>query len=167
MTTVKLTTNHGDLVIRLFIQKAPRTVANFVDYVQSGFYNGTLFHRCIKGFMVQGGRYAEGMTAKETTRGNIINEADSGLMNMKYTVAMSRGMEPHSATSAFFINTADNDLFNHSARSAQGWGYAVFGEVIEGREVVDIIEAVTTESRGNHENVPKVDVVLEEAKLIA
>ncbi|MEV4338045.1 peptidylprolyl isomerase [Streptomyces sp. NPDC049590] len=165
MSKVKLTTNHGDIVLQLDAERAPLTVENFLQYVKEGFYNGTLFSRVIKGFMIQGGGFEPGM-GKKTTRQAIQNEADSGLRNNKYTIAMARTMEPHSAAAEFFINLSDNDFLNHSGKNVQGWGYAVFGEVIEGKEVVDAIEKVATGSQAGFQDVPKQDVIIELAQVI-
>ncbi|TRO31785.1 peptidyl-prolyl cis-trans isomerase [Pseudomonas putida] len=165
MSKVKLTTNHGDIVLQLDAEKAPLTTENFVQYVKDGHYNGTVFHRVIKGFMIQGGGFEAGMSQKKT-RTSIQNEADNGLKNKKYSIAMARTMEPHSASAQFFINASDNDFLNHSGKNVQGWGYAVFGEVIEGREVVDAIEKVATGSKAGHQDVPKDDVIIEKAEII-
>jgi peptidyl-prolyl cis-trans isomerase B (cyclophilin B) len=165
MSKVKLTTNHGDIVLQLDAEKAPLTTENFVQYVKDGHYNGTVFHRVIKGFMIQGGGFEAGMSQKKT-RASIQNEADNGLKNKKYSIAMARTMEPHSASAQFFINASDNDFLNHSGKNVQGWGYAVFGEVIEGREVVDAIEKVATGSKAGHQDVPKDDVIIETAEII-
>ena len=165
MSKVKLSTNHGDIVLQLDAEKAPQTTENFVQYVKDGHYNGTVFHRVIKGFMIQGGGFDTNMSQKKT-RATIQNEADNGLKNKKYSIAMARTMEPHSASAQFFINSSDNDFLNHSGKNVQGWGYAVFGEVIEGREVVDAIEKVATGSKAGHQDVPKDDVVIEKAEII-
>ncbi|MFW3899497.1 peptidylprolyl isomerase [Pseudomonas bharatica] len=165
MAKVKLSTNHGDIVLKLDSEKAPKTVENFVQYVQDGHYDGTIFHRVIKGFMIQGGGFDTSMTQKKT-RASIQNEADNGLPNKQYSIAMARTMEPHSASAQFFINGTDNDFLNHSGKNVQGWGYAVFGEVIEGREVVDAIEKVATGSKAGHQDVPKEDVIIEKAEII-
>ncbi|MHA7112848.1 peptidylprolyl isomerase [Pseudomonas promysalinigenes] len=165
MSKVKLTTNHGDIVLQLNSEKAPQTTANFVQYVKDGHYNGTVFHRVIKGFMIQGGGFEASMKQKQT-RPSIQNEADNGLKNTKYSIAMARTMEPHSASAQFFINASDNDFLNHSGKNVQGWGYAVFGEVTEGREVVDAIEKVATGSKAGHQDVPKDDVIIEKAEII-
>ena len=165
MSKVKLSTNHGDIVLQLDAEKAPLTTENFVQYVKDGHYNGTVFHRVIKGFMIQGGGFEAGMNQKKT-RASIQNEADNGLKNKKYSIAMARTMEPHSASAQFFINASDNDFLNHSGKNVQGWGYAVFGEVIEGREIVDAIEKVATGSKAGHQDVPKEDVVIEKAEII-
>ena len=165
MSKVKLSTNHGDIVLQLNAEKAPQTVENFVQYVKDGHFTNTVFHRVIKGFMIQGGGFEPGMTQKKT-RASIQNEADNGLKNTKYSIAMARTMEPHSASAQFFINASDNDFLNHSGKNVQGWGYAVFGEVIEGREVVDAIEKVATGSKAGHQDVPNDDVIIEKAEII-
>lgn len=165
MSKVKLSTNHGDIVLRLDAEKAPATVENFLQYVRDGFYDGTVFHRVINGFMVQGGGMEPGMKQKKT-RASIQNEADNGLKNTAYTVAMARTGDPHSATAQFFINVADNDFLDHSGKNVQGWGYAVFGEVVEGREVVDAIKAVPTGSKSGHQDVPKQDVIITKAEVV-
>jgi peptidyl-prolyl cis-trans isomerase B (cyclophilin B) len=154
--------NYGVITLELDQAKAPNTVANFLDYVNKGHYNNTVFHRVIPGFMVQGGGFEPGM--KEKTSGTPIdNEANNGLKNDKYTVAMARTNAPHSATAQFFINVADNAFLNHTAPSAQGWGYAVFGKVVTGTEVVDKIKAVSTGRKGFHDDVPNDDVLIEKA----
>ncbi|MBA6089439.1 peptidyl-prolyl cis-trans isomerase [Pseudomonas monteilii] len=165
MSKVKLSTNHGDIVLQLDAEKAPQTTENFVQYVKDGHYNGTVFHRVIKGFMIQGGGFDTNMSQKKT-RATIQNETDNGLKNKKYSIAMARTMEPHSASAQFFINSSDNDFLNHSGKNVQGWGYAVFGEVIEGREIVDAIEKVATGSKAGHQDVPKDDVIIEKAEII-
>ncbi|MEE1923393.1 peptidylprolyl isomerase [Pseudomonas sp. 148P] len=165
MAKVKLSTNHGDIVLQLDSEKAPKTVENFVQYVKEGHYDGTIFHRVIKGFMIQGGGFDANMSQKKT-RASIQNEADNGLPNKKYSIAMARTMEPHSASAQFFINGTDNGFLNHSGKNVQGWGYAVFGEVTEGQEVVDAIEKVATGSKAGHQDVPKDDVVIEKAEII-
>ncbi len=164
MTKVNIETNHGPIVLELDDQKAPNTVANFVNYVNAGHYNGTIFHRVIPGFMVQGGGFEPGLRQKPT-QAPIQNEAGNGLKNDKYTVAMARTNDPHSATAQFFINVADNAFLNHSAPSGQGWGYAVFGKVTEGTDVVDKIAGVATGSAGPHQDVPTEDVVITSAKV--
>ena len=166
MTQVKLTTNHGDIVIELNAEKAPITVANFIEYVKAGHYENTVFHRVIGNFMVQGGGFEPGMKEKKDKRPSIKNEADNGLPNEKYTVAMARTMEPHSASAQFFINVADNSFQNHSGKTAQGWGYAVFGTVVAGQDVVDKIKGVATTSKAGHQDVPKEDVIVEKAEII-
>jgi peptidyl-prolyl cis-trans isomerase B (cyclophilin B) len=158
--TVQMQTNKGNIVLQLDAEKAPETVANFVEYAKSGFYDGTIFHRVIPSFMIQGGGFQPGMTQK-ATRAPIKNEADNGLKNELGTIAMARTSDPHSATAQFFINTKDNAFLNHQAPTAQGWGYCVFGKVTEGMEVVHDIEKVTTGARGGHQDVPKDDVVIE------
>ena len=165
MSKVKLSTNHGDIILQLNAEKAPKTVENFVQYVKEGHFDNTVFHRVIKGFMIQGGGFEPGMSQKKT-RASIQNEADNGLKNTKYSVAMARTMEPHSASAQFFINASNNDFLNHSGKNVQGWGYAVFGEVIEGREVVDAIEGVRTGSKAGHQDVPAEDVIIEKAEII-
>ncbi|WP_313741582.1 peptidylprolyl isomerase [Pseudomonas sp.] len=165
MSKVKLSTNHGDIVLQLNAEKAPQTVDNFVQYVKEGHFDGTIFHRVIKGFMIQGGGFSADMSQKKT-RASIQNEADNGLKNQKYSIAMARTMDPHSASAQFFINASDNDFLNHSGKNTQGWGYAVFGEVIEGREVVDAIEKVATGSAAGHQDVPKDAVVIEKAEIV-
>lgn len=162
---IKLTTSHGDIVIELDLQKAPKTSENFVQYVRDGFYDNTIFHRVIDGFMVQGGGFEPGMKQKPT-RDPIENEANNGLKNDKYTLAMARTSDPHSATAQFFINAANNDFLNFSAPTSQGWGYAVFGRVIEGTETVDKIRGVKTGNAGFHQNVPTTDVVIEKAVIV-
>ncbi|MFC5720442.1 peptidylprolyl isomerase [Streptomyces gamaensis] len=162
MTKVRLTTNHGDIVLALNEEKAPKTVQNFLSYVDAGHYNNTVFHRVIPGFMIQGGGFEPGMKEKKTNA-PIQNEADNGLKNTAYSVAMARTNDPHSATAQFFINVNDNDFLNFSSKSPQGWGYAVFGEVVEGQNVVDTIKGVKTGTRGFHQDVPKDDVVIKSA----
>ncbi|WP_416425836.1 peptidylprolyl isomerase [Pseudomonas sp. App30] len=166
MSKVKLTTNFGDIVLQLNAEKAPKTVANFIEYVNAGHYANTVFHRVISNFMIQGGGFEPGMKEKKDKRPSIQNEANNGLSNTKYTVAMARTMEPHSASAQFFINVADNTFLNHSAPTVQGWGYAVFGEVIEGNDVVDKIKGVATGSKSGHQDVPVEDVVIEKAEII-
>ncbi|MET8653474.1 MULTISPECIES: peptidylprolyl isomerase [Nocardia] len=165
MTKVNLVTNYGPIVLELDDDKAPNSVQNFVNYVKAGHYNGTIFHRVIPGFMVQGGGFEPGMKQKGT-EAPIQNEADNGLKNNKYTVAMARTNDPHSATAQFFINVSDNDFLNHSAPTPSGWGYAVFGKVTDGTEVVDKITAVSTGSAGMHQDVPRDDVVIESATIV-
>lgn len=162
MTKVNLETNFGPIVLELDEAKAPATVANFLEYVNSGHYNGTIFHRVIPGFMVQGGGFEPGMRQKGTNA-PIKNEATNGLKNDKYTVAMARTNDPHSATAQFFINVADNAFLNHTSPSPSGWGYAVFGKVVQGSEVVDKIVGVQTGSAGMHQDVPTEDVVITSA----
>lgn len=162
---VKLSTNQGDIVIELDLEKAPKTSENFLTYVRDGFYNNTIFHRVIDGFMIQGGGFEPGMKQK-TTRDPIDNEANNGLKNDKYTLAMARTSDPHSATAQFFINVANNDFLNFTAPTAQGWGYAVFGRVVEGTETVDKIRGVKTGNAGFHQNVPSADVIIEKAVIV-
>ncbi len=157
--TVTMTTAQGSFTIELDDAKAPLTVENFLSYVRSGHYDGTVFHRVIKGFMVQGGGFAPGMKQKPT-QGEIKNEANNGLKNLKYTLAMARTSAPHSASSQFFINATNNSFLDHSSESAQGWGYAVFGKVVSGMDVVDQIEGVATGRKGGHDDVPNDDVVI-------
>jgi len=159
---VKLQTNFGDITIELNAEKAPITVANFLQYVDSGFYDSTIFHRVINGFMIQGGGFDTTMTQK-STEAEIKNEADNGLGNEKYTIAMARTSAPHSASSQFFINVANNEFLNHTAPSGNGWGYCVFGKVVEGMDVVDKIKQVATTSLKGHQDVPSSNVVIERA----
>jgi len=159
---VKLTTNFGDITLELNAEKAPITVANFLQYVESGFYTDVIFHRVIDGFMIQGGGFDTSMKQKKTVA-EIQNEADNGLTNDKYTVAMARTSVPHSASSQFFINVGDNDFLNHTAPTSSGWGYCVFGKVVEGMDVVDKIRAVKTGSKGGHQDVPVESVIIEKA----
>ncbi len=162
MSQVKLTTNHGDILIELDAAKAPLSVANFLQYVRSGHYDGTVFHRVIKGFMIQGGGFEPGMKQK-ATEAPIQNEANNGLKNAHYTLAMARTNAPHSATAQFYINTTNNGFLDFKSESPSGWGYAVFGKVVQGQEVVDKIEKVKTAGRGGHGDVPVEDVVIEKA----
>ena len=155
-------TGYGTITLELDAEKAPKTVANFLAYVNKGHYNNTIFHRVIPGFMIQGGGMEPGM-AQKPTDAPINNEANNGLKNNNYTVAMARTGYPHSATAQFFINVADNSFLNHTAPSQQGWGYAVFGKVIAGQDVVDRIKTVKTGRKGFHDDVPKEDVVIEKA----
>ena len=161
---VKLSTNYGDITIELDTEKAPITVANFLQYVESGFYDGLIFHRVIKDFMLQGGGFNAKMKQKDT-EAEIKDEADNGLSNDKYTIAMARTSIPDSASSQFFINTNDNDFLNHTSPTASGWGYCVFGKVTEGMDVVDKIEAVETTSAAGHQDVPAEPVIIEKATL--
>ena len=156
------TATQGVITIELDTEKAPKSSANFLSYVNSGFYNGTVFHRVIKNFMIQGGGMTADMKQKET-QAPIENEANNGLKNDKYTLAMARTGDPHSATAQFFINTVDNAFLNHTAPSAQGWGYAVFGKVVKGQDVVDAIKAVRTTRKGFHDDVPFDPVVIDKA----
>ena len=162
---IKLHTNYGDITLELDSEKAPITVQNFIDYVKSGNYDNTIFHRVIDGFMVQGGGFEPGLVQKQT-RAPIRNEAANGLKNDKYTVAMARTSDVDSATAQFFINVADNDFLNHSSPTPQGFGYCVFGKVVEGMDVVDKIKKVRTGDRGGHQNVPLENVLLEKAEVI-
>jgi peptidyl-prolyl cis-trans isomerase B (cyclophilin B) len=157
---------HGVITLELEQDKAPKSVANFLEYVSKGHYDNTVFHRVIADFMVQGGGFEVGMKQKPT-HGEIENEANNGLKNMHYTVAMARTSAPHSASSQFFINVADNDFLNHSAPTASGWGYAVFAKVVSGTEIVDKIAGVKTGRKGFHEDVPQTDVVIDKAVLLA
>ncbi|MEV6428499.1 peptidylprolyl isomerase [Nocardia sp. NPDC051463] len=164
MTKVNLETTYGQIVLELDDAKAPGTVANFVEYVNAGHYSGTIFHRVIPGFMIQGGGFTPDMKQKPT-KAPIQNEANNGLKNDKYTVAMARTNDPHSATAQFFVNVSDNGFLNHTAPSPQGWGYTVFGKVVEGTEVVDKIAAVSTGSKGGHQDVPRDEVVIATASV--
>ncbi|WP_446424585.1 peptidylprolyl isomerase [Mailhella sp.] len=159
---VTLQTNKGDIVLELDAEKAPNTVKNFLDYAKSGFYDGTIFHRVIPGFMIQGGGFTEQMKQK-ATKDPIDNEANNGLKNDTYTIAMARTQAPHSATAQFFINVANNAFLNYSAPTMQGWGYAVFGKVVKGQDVVDSIARVRTGSHGFHQDVPVEPVVIKKA----
>lgn len=162
---IKLTTNHGVIGIELNAEKAPKTVANFLAYVEAGHYNNTVFHRVIKNFMIQGGGMEPGMKQKPCNA-PVENEAGNGLKNTRGTVAMARTNDPHSATAQFFINTVDNDFLDFKAPSGQGWGYCVFGEVVEGLDVVDKIRAVKTGNKGGHQDVPAEDVIIEKAEIV-
>ena len=152
-------TNYGDIVINTFADKAPATVENFLDYCKEGFYDNTIFHRVIHGFMIQGGGFEPGMNQK-ATKAPVRNEANNGLANNRGTLAMARTNDPHSATAQFFINVADNDFLNFRAENANGWGYCVFAEVVEGMDVVDKIKAVSTGRSGFHQDVPREDIVI-------
>jgi len=162
---VRLHTNYGVISLQLDAAKAPKTVANFLGYVKSGHFDNTLFHRVINGFMIQGGGFGPGMKQKSTAA-PVENEANNGLRNEKYTVAMARTSDPHSATAQFFINVADNQFLNHSAPTAQGWGYCVFGKVAEGVDVVDKIKNARTTRFGMHQDVPEEDVIIERAEVV-
>ncbi len=162
---VKLVTTQGDIVLELNAEKAPNTTKNFLDYANAGFYDGTIFHRVIGNFMVQGGGFEPGMKQKESNA-PIDNEADNGLKNDKYTVAMARTNDPHSATAQFFINVADNDFLNFTAPNPRGWGYAVFAKVVEGTDIVDKIKGVRTGNSGFHQDVPVEDVVITKAEVL-
>lgn len=157
---ITLHTNYGDIEVALDFENAPKSAANFKQYAEDGFYNGTVFHRVINNFMIQGGGFTEEMAQKET-RETIENEADNGLKNDTGTLAMARTMDPHSATAQFFINVADNDFLNHSGKNSQGWGYAVFGKVTAGMDVVEKIKTVGTSSSGPHQDVPIEAVIIE------
>ncbi len=162
---IKLTTNFGVISIELDHDKAPKTAANFEQYVKEGFYNGTIFHRVIDNFMIQGGGFDQNMQQKPTHE-PIENEAKNGLKNDRYTIAMARTMQPHSASSQFFINVKDNDFLNHTAPDMHGWGYAVFGKVVEGQDVVDKIKTVKTGNRAGHQDVPVENVIIEKAEIV-
>jgi peptidyl-prolyl cis-trans isomerase B (cyclophilin B) len=162
---VKLETSMGDIVLTLDAEKAPKTTANFLTYVQEGFYDGTIFHRVIDNFMIQGGGFEPGLKQKPT-HAPIENEANNGLKNDKYTIAMARTSDPHSATAQFFINVANNDFLNYTAPTPNGWGYAVFGKVTEGTDTVDKITSVKTGNSGFHQNVPVEDVVIKKAEIL-
>jgi len=159
---VTFQTNFGDIVIKTFDEQAPETVKNFLSYCRDGFYDNTIFHRVINGFMIQGGGFEPGMQQKNT-KAEIRNEANNGLKNTRGTLAMARTSAPHSATAQFFINVADNDFLNFRDESVQGWGYCVFAEVVEGMDVVEKIKAVATGRSGMHQDVPKEDVVIQKA----
>jgi peptidyl-prolyl cis-trans isomerase B (cyclophilin B) len=162
---VRLHTNHGVITLELFADKAPETVENFKQYVRDGHYDNTIFHRVISNFMIQGGGFEPGMKQKET-RAPVKNETNNGVANKVGTVAMARTMDPHSASAQFFINVADNDFLNHSAPTTQGWGYAVFGQVTDGMDVVEKIKKVPTTMRAGHQDVPADDVIIERAELV-
>lgn len=162
MVTFK--TNHGDITLELFADKAPATVENFLGYVKDGFYDGTIFHRVIDGFMIQGGGFTEDMDQK-ATKAPIQNEANNGVSNEAGTIAMARTNDPHSATAQFFINIKDNDFLNHTSESINGWGYCAFGKVTEGMDVVEKIKNVKTGSHGFHQDVPVEPVIIEKAEI--
>jgi len=157
--------DYGNVTLELDEAKAPKTVANFLNYVKKGHYDGTIFHRVIPGFMVQGGGFQPGM-AQKPTDATVENEASNGLKNDNYTVAMARTNDPHSASAQFFINVADNEFLNHTKPDARGWGYAVFGKVVEGKDVVDRIKGVRTGRKGFHDDVPNEDVVIDKAVVL-
>jgi len=161
---IQMVTNHGTISIELDFDKAPKSAENFQQYVKDGFYDGTIFHRVINGFMIQGGGMTEDMNQKETLA-PIENEADNGLKNLKGTLAMARTMDPHSASSQFFINVSDNDFLNHTSKTPQGWGYAVFGKVVDGMDVVEKIKLVATGNNGMHRDVPLKPVVIEKCEI--
>jgi peptidyl-prolyl cis-trans isomerase B (cyclophilin B) len=162
---VKLHTNHGTITLELNAEKAPKTVENFLQYARDGFFNGTIFHRVIDGFMIQGGGFEPGMTQKPT-REAIENEASNGLKNEAYTVAMARTPNPNSATAQFFINVANNSFLNFTSPTPQGYGYAVFGKVVEGMDVVDKIKKVKTGNRAGHQDVPLADIIITQAEIV-
>jgi peptidyl-prolyl cis-trans isomerase B (cyclophilin B) len=162
---ILLKTNFGDITIELDHEKAPKTAANFESYVKDGFYDGVVFHRVISNFMIQGGGFDTNMEQK-TTKANIENEADNGLSNVNGSVAMARTMDPHSASAQFFINVKDNDFLNHTAKTMEGWGYAVFGKVVEGMDIVEKIKNVDTTNKGGHQDVPVDNVVIESATIV-
>lgn len=159
---VKMETTKGDMVIELFPDKAPKTVANFLEYVRAGAYDGTIFHRVINGFMIQGGGFDQDLRARQG-RAPIRNEANNGLKNERYTVAMARTNDPHSASNQFFINVVNNDFLDHRSQSQQGWGYAVFGKVVDGERVADAIKNVPVSTRGSFEGLPREPVVIKKA----
>jgi peptidyl-prolyl cis-trans isomerase B (cyclophilin B) len=163
--TVEMTTSMGAIRVELDDEKAPQSVSNFLAYAGKGHYDGTVFHRVIKGFMIQGGGFAPGMKQKDAGE-PIANEANNGLKNAKYTLAMARTSAPHSATAQFFINAKDNDFLDFKSESPQGWGYAVFGRVVSGNDVVDRIEGVRTGRSGFHDDVPLEDVLIERVVVI-
>jgi peptidyl-prolyl cis-trans isomerase B (cyclophilin B) len=162
---VKFTTSLGEIIVQLNVEKAPVSSANFLAYVNEGFYNGTIFHRVIKGFMAQGGGFDASFKQKET-HAPIKNEADNGLQNKRGTLAMARTNDPNSATAQFFINYKDNSFLDHTSPSPSGWGYAVFGEVLEGMDVVDKMADQPTGNKGGHQDVPKTDIVIEKAEIV-
>ncbi|MFA5922565.1 MAG: peptidylprolyl isomerase [Methylococcaceae bacterium] len=164
-TKVKLTTTLGEIIIQLNAEKAPVSSANFLTYVNEGFYNGTIFHRVIPDFMAQGGGFDTSFTQK-AVHAPIKNEANNGLTNTRGTLAMARTNDPNSATAQFFINLKDNSFLNHTSQTSSGWGYAVFGEVIEGMDVVDAMAKQATGNRGGHQDVPKTDIVIEKAEVV-
>ncbi len=162
---VVLHTNFGDIKLELDAEKAPKTVANFLEYIKSGHFDGTIFHRVIDGFMIQGGGFEPGMVQK-STKMPIENEADNGLKNETGTIAMARTMDPHSASAQFFINVKDNHFLNHTAKNTDGWGYCVFGKVTDGMDIVNKIKGVKTTFRAGHQDVPVDDVVIESAEVL-
>lgn len=164
-TKIKMTTTKGDIILELYPDKAPLTVKNFVDYADAGFYNKTIFHRVINGFMIQGGGFTDAENRKKTMS-PIKNEADNGLKNNRGTIAMARTQDPHSATAQFFINLKDNDFLNHTRKSINGWGYVVFGKVIDGMDVVDKIARVKTTKKGRQQNLPVETVYIENVMVI-
>ena len=162
---IRFITNHGNIDIELDFDKAPATAANFEQYAKDGFYNGTIFHRVIPGFMIQGGGMESGMKEKDT-RDPITNEADNGLKNARGTIAMARTSDPHSASAQFFINLVDNHFLNHTSKTNAGWGYAVFGQVVAGMDIVDKIATVKTGRSGMHRDVPLEEVVIEKTEIL-
>lgn len=162
---IKLHTNYGDITLELDSEKAPVTTQNFIDYVNSGHYDNTIFHRVIDDFMIQGGGFEPGMIQKKT-QAPIANEAGNGLKNDKYTIAMARTSDPHSASAQFFINVKDNDFLNYKSSTSQGFGYCVFGKVVEGMDVVDKIKKVKTGTRSGHQDVPLENVLLQKAEVV-
>jgi peptidyl-prolyl cis-trans isomerase B (cyclophilin B) len=162
---IKLHTNYGDITLELDSEKAPVTTQNFIDYVNSGHYDNTIFHRVIDDFMIQGGGFEPGMIQKKT-QAPIANEAGNGLKNDKYTIAMARTSDPHSASAQFFINVKNNDFLNYKSPTSQGFGYCVFGKVVEGMEVVDKIKKVKTGTRSGHQDVPLENVLLQKAEVV-
>jgi peptidyl-prolyl cis-trans isomerase B (cyclophilin B) len=163
---IVLNTNHGKITLKLDHEKAPVTAKNFEEYVTEGYYNGLIFHRVINNFMIQGGGFEPDMTPRKT-RTPIQNEADNGLSNKKGTVAMARTMDPHSASAQFFINVADNGFLDHSAKTMEGWGYAVFGEVVDGQDIINKIKNVPTTMKAGHQDVPTEAVIIESAEVVA
>jgi len=163
---IRMQTNKGVIELELDEQKAPDTVKNFLEYVQAGFYDGTIFHRVIDGFMIQGGGLEPGMKEKRDTRAPVKNEADNGLKNERGSVAMARTNDPHSATAQFFINVVDNGFLNYRSATPDGWGYCVFGRVTNGMDVVDAIKGVATTNKGYYQDVPAEDVVIEKVELV-
>jgi peptidyl-prolyl cis-trans isomerase B (cyclophilin B) len=166
MATVRLNTSMGPITLELDAERAPKTVENFLNYVKAGHYDNTMFHRVINGFMIQGGGFEPGMRQKPTSK-PVANEATNKLKNAKYTVAMARTSDPHSATAQFFINVADNEFLNHTAPTPQGWGYCVFGRVTDGVDVVDRIKGVATMRYGMHQDVPDQEVLIESAEVLS
>jgi peptidyl-prolyl cis-trans isomerase B (cyclophilin B) len=162
---IHMKTNYGTIVLELHTDKAPKTVANFLAYAKDGFYDGTLFHRVIDKFVIQGGGFGPGMTQK-MTRPPIENEANNGLRNARGTLAMARATDPHSATSQFFVNTGDNDFLNYTAATPSGWGYCVFGKVVDGMHIIDQIKGVATGSKLGHKDVPLSDVLIENMQIL-
>jgi peptidyl-prolyl cis-trans isomerase B (cyclophilin B) len=158
---ITLKTNLGDITLKLDFEKAPITAENFIKYAKEGFYNGTIFHRVIKGFMAQGGGFSSGMTEKPT-KACIQNEANNGLSNKRGTIAMARTNDPHSASAQFFINLSDNDFLDHKNESTAGWGYCVFGEVVDGMDIVDKMTTIATGRLGYHDDVPKEEIIIEQ-----